>query len=238
MVNIKSLTLRDFGWLGTPYQNLIRDAISLTVSLSSLTSLVIQGQDFPPSGRHENHSVQLALLLRSQPLLECLELRSSEWDLQDCMLQSDVPRLSHLVAGSREARFLVCGRPITSLFIRSITREPGPDGWKALAASSAPITFLALDDMYHPFLEAALHSVAMHFKDVQKLSIQGAAYQILPLLIGGFPSFPYLRTLRLKAWDLNMEGTESIEDQRLDAIMYIRHRCPQFQNLEMDQKWI
>ncbi|KAG9000879.1 hypothetical protein FRB94_005102 [Tulasnella sp. JGI-2019a] len=236
MVNVKSITLHDFGWLGTPYENLVRDAISSTVSLSSLTTLIIGGQDFPKSGGHENHSSQLSLLLRSQPLLESLELGSGEWDLQNCILRSDVPRLSRLVARPHEARFLVPGRPITSLSITSIFTVPGPDEWKMLAASAVPLTFLTLDDTIDPeVLESALRSVATHFKDVQRLLIYGAAYHAFPLLVEGLPSFPSLRTLRLMAWDIDTEGKKKIDSRRLHAITCIRSVNPQFENLEIEE---
>ncbi|KAG9000878.1 hypothetical protein FRB94_005101 [Tulasnella sp. JGI-2019a] len=236
MVNVQILTLSDFGWLGTPYQNLVRDAISSTASLSSLTILTIEGKAFDISSRHEGYSLELSLLLGSLPLLECLQLPSGDWDLEGCILQSDVPYLGRLLARSQEARLLVPGRSITSLAIVQLFEVPDPDEWRFLAASAVPITFFALNDTRSPkVLKSVLRSVAKHFKDVQRLILHGSIYDMLPLLVEGLPSFSSLRTLCIMAWDIDTEGKKRIEGQRLHAITCIRSVNPQFENLEIER---
>ncbi|KAG9032548.1 hypothetical protein FRB95_001213 [Tulasnella sp. JGI-2019a] len=235
MVNIKTLLLRDFGWLGTPYQNLVHNAISSTVSLSSLTDLTLLGAAFDRPPRHEDYGLELSLLLRGLPLLECLRLQSGDWDLQGYILQSDVPRLGRLQARSHEAKLLVPGRPITGLCITELFELPDPDEWRFLAASAVPLTFFAIDDTESPeVLKSVLHSVAKHFKDVQKLRIFGCIYSTMDVLVKEFPSFPSLRNIHIRGWGIHKGGEKKVESRRLDAITHIRSVNPQFQNLAIN----
>ncbi|KAG9000886.1 hypothetical protein FRB94_005109 [Tulasnella sp. JGI-2019a] len=171
MMNVKSLTLHDFSWVGTPCQAIVCNAISSTLSFTSLTALAVEGRDF---GERREYSSQLSLILRSQPLLECLELRSGAWDLGRWIFRSGVPRLTRLVARLDEAKVLVPGRPITSLSIKHMSGPPSLDVWEALAASTAKVTALALDAGYGP-LEPSLRSIALHLQSIQELVITGVS---------------------------------------------------------------
>ncbi|KAG9032560.1 hypothetical protein FRB95_001225 [Tulasnella sp. JGI-2019a] len=144
MVNAKTLTLCDFAWLGTVSETLVRDAICSTISFTSLTTLIIDGRDFFRSGRPPGYSRELSLIIRHQPLLERLELRSGDWDLGPWILPTDVPRLTHLTSLPEEAIILVPRRPIKSLILRDMVELPDQVFWGALAASASPIHTLKI----------------------------------------------------------------------------------------------
>ncbi|KAG9032551.1 hypothetical protein FRB95_001216 [Tulasnella sp. JGI-2019a] len=241
MVNVRSLTLQDFDWLETASQTLISNALCSTTSFASLTALAIEGHNFFQPGKTGDYTSQLSLILRSQPRLERLELRSGDWDLEHWILQSDVPSLSHLMAQPSEAPVMVCGRPIRSLFIRNVLTVPTSDIWEAVARSEALIDTLTLEVIQYKDLTPTLYSASMYMKDVQKLVIHGAACQELPLLISGFPSFHYLQTLRVMVWDywdggkISVNGERTNEEERIDATIFLRSRCPRLQNLEINQ---
>ncbi|KAG9026514.1 hypothetical protein FRB95_008740 [Tulasnella sp. JGI-2019a] len=186
MVNVKSLTLSDFRWLGTSSQTLVCKAICSTTSLTSLTTLVIQGREFSQSQRHSECNRQLCLILRHQPLLERLELRSGDWDLGQWILPTDIPHLTHLTSRPEEAKFLVPGRPIASLDFKKLSLMPRMDIWDALAASTSPIRTLKVDVFQHNVLLSFLRLISSHLQDLQNLALIGPSYDTLPL---GFPHF-------------------------------------------------
>ncbi|KAG9000876.1 hypothetical protein FRB94_005099 [Tulasnella sp. JGI-2019a] len=167
MVNVKSLTLHDFHWLGTRVEDRICDVICSTVSLRFLTSLAIHCENtalWRPD-THGNYSLQLCLVLRSHPLLDRLELGPGLWDLEPWIQPSDVPRLSHLTADSDAVRVMVRGRPITTLYIPNLmdVRDVA-----ALIDSVVPITTLTFD-ILPECNESALSSIGTHIKDIQHL---------------------------------------------------------------------
>ncbi|KAG9026511.1 hypothetical protein FRB95_008737 [Tulasnella sp. JGI-2019a] len=182
MMNLKFLTLHDFEWLGSMSQDIVCDSIPPPVPLAAitLTTLVIECRSFFLTGDLEENSIQLSLILRSQPFLECLALRSGNWDLEPLIVPSDIPLLSHLMAKPREAKVLVRGRPITTLFISGMLIVSDLSVWESIAASSAPITTLTLELAYHDVLGSALALAAIYTKDVQKLVIQGVIPRELP----------------------------------------------------------
>ncbi|KAG9032554.1 hypothetical protein FRB95_001219 [Tulasnella sp. JGI-2019a] len=240
MVNIKSLTLRDFDWLETLCRGLVQNLLSVTTSLAYLTALVIKGHQFSDLSNRRDCSPQISRILLSQPLSGRLRLRSGGWDLERHIRQSDIPRLSYLKAERGEDGVIIYGGPITSLDIRFIRTVPSLDVWKALAVSTAPITSMTLNVSDH--IIPVVGMVAIYVKDVQELVINGVLFNQIPLIIDAFPSFPCLRNLHFVVWDL-WDGPKNggmckkmNEDQRMDAIESIRLRCPQFQNLEIRQK--
>ncbi|KAG8844915.1 hypothetical protein FRB96_002804, partial [Tulasnella sp. 330] len=142
MRNVKSLTLHEFEWLGTPSRDLYSDGFPSSLSL---TTLILNG---PMAHRTlktwSAYNSQLITILRHQPLLEHLELRSSAWDLQ-LLLPADVPRLTHLVSRPEDAYALVRGRPITSLTLVNTRWVPDLLIWLALEASTATVTNLRIN---------------------------------------------------------------------------------------------
>ncbi|KAG8875098.1 hypothetical protein FRB98_008074, partial [Tulasnella sp. 332] len=103
--------------------------------------------------------IKLATILRNQPLLEHLELRSRKWDMDGWLSATDLPHLRSLVAREDEARWLIPGRPITSLTFLEVDKVPEDNAWKELTASSTPITSLTAcfirKDSISPFLKSA-----------------------------------------------------------------------------------
>ncbi|KAG9031621.1 hypothetical protein FRB95_002488 [Tulasnella sp. JGI-2019a] len=240
MMNVKSLTLYDFAWLGTTSETLVRDAICSTISLTSLTSLAIQGRDFFQPGRHLHYNRELSLILRHQPLLERLELRSGDWDLGSWILPTDIPRLTHLMSPPAEAIVLVPRRPVKFLVLREMLALPDQMFWGALAASASPIHTLKVGILQHEVLLSFLHSLSVNLQDIQHLSLNGPDYEHLPMLTQGFPSLSSLRTLHVTLWDhqaCQVDGVDSDqlrEDRRADLIARVRLKCPQFESLEYD----
>ncbi|KAG9032562.1 hypothetical protein FRB95_001227 [Tulasnella sp. JGI-2019a] len=238
MVNVKSLSLRDFHWIGTPSQTRICDAICSTVSLISLTALVIQNCDVSTHERQADHKFQLRLILQHHPLLERLNLWSGHWDLGQWILPTDVPHLTHLTSRPREATVLVPGRPVTSLSLTHVLTMPNQDFWEALALSTGPIHTLKMD-IYDPeALLLFLQSLSVHLPDVRKLILDGPNYEDLPTLPQGFPSFRSLRTIHIPLIDclectLHDLGSDSQrDDQRADFTARIRLKCPRFERLD------
>ncbi|KAG9026515.1 hypothetical protein FRB95_008741 [Tulasnella sp. JGI-2019a] len=236
MMNVKSLTLHDFHWLGTPSQNLICDAICSTVSLASVTTLILQGYDFFQHKRHAGSECQLSLILRHQPLLERLELRSGNWDLEQWILPTDVPHLTYLKSGLKEAKVLVPGRPITFLAFRKMSAMPDVDVWQALTASTEPIRTLKVDIPEVNFFSSFLNIISVHLQDVQNLVLTGPGYDSLPMIIENFPPFRSLRTLHIKLWDHVDNRIENIsatlyENRRANFITHLRLESPQFESL-------
>ncbi|KAG8999099.1 hypothetical protein FRB94_006435 [Tulasnella sp. JGI-2019a] len=237
MVNVRSLTLRDFRWLKTTSaQTLISHAICSTVSLPSLTSLTIHGSDFRPETK-PNYVIQLSLILRYQPFLERLELRSGEWDLERWIFPTDLPRLTHLMSGPEEAKVLVPGRPITSLALRKLSVVPRMDVWVALTTSTSPIHALKVDVLQHDVLLSILHFISSHLQDVEDLTLNGPTYETLPLLTQGFPSLPSLRILHVTLWvhlgcEMESVCTTLREGRRADLVTRLRSECPEFKSLD------
>ncbi|KAG8994076.1 hypothetical protein FRB94_010176 [Tulasnella sp. JGI-2019a] len=180
MVNVRSLTLHDFRWLGTTSQTRICEAICSTPSFTSLTALAIQGRDFFQSRRHSDCDFQLSLILRHQPLLERLELRSGNWDLERWILPTDVPHLTHLMSRPEEAKALVPGRPITSLVLGNILAMPDQDFWEALTMSTSRIDILKVEILECEVLLPFLQLLSINLQDVQELILDGAGYEHLP----------------------------------------------------------
>ncbi|KAG9026506.1 hypothetical protein FRB95_008732 [Tulasnella sp. JGI-2019a] len=141
MMNAKSLELQDLPWLEIRIEESICNLICSTASLRSLTSLAIQCLEMSSRdlNKRRDYSRHLCLILRGHPLLERLELLPGLWDLGPWILQSHIPRLSHLAANSDTARVMIRGRPNTSLYIPNLMDVRDADTWEALAASTAPI---------------------------------------------------------------------------------------------------
>ncbi|KAG9000875.1 hypothetical protein FRB94_005098 [Tulasnella sp. JGI-2019a] len=237
MVNVKSLTLRDFHWLGTRVDDRIFNAMRSSTSLRSLTSLAVKCETKCwTSGTHENYSLQLCLVLRSHPLLERLELGPGRWDLEPWILQSDIPRLSHLTADSNAARVIVPGRPITTLYIPNLMGVRDVDTWEALAASVMPITTLAFDFLWER-KASPLCSIGIYMKDVQHLVLNCFSVMMLPRITKELPSFRCLRTLRLSVLNYSPNGRNDYEGKRTEAIIRIRSICPEFQDLKIGARW-
>ncbi|KAG8993565.1 hypothetical protein FRB93_001944 [Tulasnella sp. JGI-2019a] len=238
MVNVRSLSLRDFRWVGTPAQTRICDAICSTGTFTSLTTLIIQDYDFYQYGRHPADKFQLCLILRHLPLLERLELWTSFWEIEQRILPTDIPRLTHLIARPREAKVIVPGRPITSLSIKYILMVPGRDFMEALSMSTGSIHTLKVETMDLQHLLSFLRLLSVHVQDVQKLILDGPRYEHLPMLTQEFPSFRSLRTVCVRIFDylectLHGVGVESWrEENRADLSADIRLKCPQFERLD------
>ncbi|KAG9026508.1 hypothetical protein FRB95_008734 [Tulasnella sp. JGI-2019a] len=219
MVNVKSLTLRDFDWTGSQSETLVYGAICSTECLPSLTTLIVHGRTFYRPDQVRDHSRQLSLIIRSHPLLERLELRSGNWDLGSWIVQSDVPNLSYLMARPGDARVLIRGRPITSLFInRALTADL--DAWEAPAISAVSNICVTLHYLENGVVESVVRFVVTHFKDVQELIVNGIYFHELSSLFSSFPSFCNLRTLRFGVRNLfDGTGKKMDENQRIDAII-------------------
>ncbi|KAG9032556.1 hypothetical protein FRB95_001221 [Tulasnella sp. JGI-2019a] len=238
MVNVTSLTLHDFRWLGTPYQTRVRNAIYSSISL---TTLAIQGRDFFQPGSHSDCDFQLCMILRHQPLLERLELRSGDWDPGQWILPTDIPHLTHLMARPEEAKYLVPGRPVASLALRKMLTLPGEDIWEALTASTSPIHTLKVDIFDLQVVLPFLHLLSVHLQDLQDLALDGASYESLPMLTQGFPSFRSLRTLHLTIWvrwgrKQNRAGAALNMDRRRDLVTRVQLECPQFQSFDYSHR--
>ncbi|KAG9000882.1 hypothetical protein FRB94_005105 [Tulasnella sp. JGI-2019a] len=238
MVNVRLLTLYDFAWLGTISETLVRDAICSTISLTSLTTLVIDGRDFFRPGLPPGYNRELSLILRHQPLLERLELRSGDWDLGQWILPTDVPRLAHLMSPPAEARVLVSRRPIKSLVLRNVYALPDQVFWGALAASTGPIHTLKVDILHHVVLLSFLDSLSVNLHDIQHLTLNGPDYEHLPMLTQKFPSLPSLCTLRIILWEhqgYQMDGADIDrlrEDLRADLTARVQLGCPQLESID------
>ncbi|KAG9032559.1 hypothetical protein FRB95_001224 [Tulasnella sp. JGI-2019a] len=204
-VNVKSLKIHDFGWLGTESQTFVCNAICSTISL---TSLNIQGYVFFHPYRHPDSEFQLSVILRHQPLLERLELRD-EWNLEQWILPTDVPHLTHLTTRSEEAKIFVPGQPITSLSLREIWVMPNKD--------------------LLPFLQF----LSTHLHDVQDLTLDGPYYENVPMLTLGFPSFLSLRNFRITVREhcTPDDDDEPREIRCTDLISRVRLECPQLKYL-------
>ncbi|KAG9008721.1 hypothetical protein FRB93_006267 [Tulasnella sp. JGI-2019a] len=237
MVNVKSLTLRGFGWPRTPSQALLTGVMSLT-SLKAL--IIIENYESyypyttPNFGTLGNH------VIHHHQLLECLEFRSGGWCLERRIQQSDGPRISHLIDRPHKAGVMVYGGPVAALLIKSEGLSPNPyrwDVWKLLAAEVAPIIALTLDAPEREPFESILGLAAQYLKDIQTLVIKKVLFQEVHSLTGRLPSFCCLHTLRFIVPDLLVGGMgrKMSEEQRIDATTDIRSRCPQFRNLEIEQ---
>ncbi|KAG9032557.1 hypothetical protein FRB95_001222 [Tulasnella sp. JGI-2019a] len=230
MVNIKSLKLYELTWLGTESQTLVCNAICSTMSLTSLT---IQGYGLFHSSRHPDSDSQLSAILRHQPLLERLELEG-EWDLEQWILPTDVPHLTHLMSRPGEAKFFIPGRPIASLSLMEIRAAPDKDFWEALSTSASSIHTLKVNILKDGALLPVLQLLSTHLRDVQDLSLEGPYYENLPMLTAGFPSFLSVRTLHLTVWEhcCPIHKEEHINNLRTDLIARVQLECPQLESLE------
>ncbi|KAG8865644.1 hypothetical protein FRB97_004542, partial [Tulasnella sp. 331] len=88
---------------------------------------------------------ELAMILKSQPLLKRLELRIGKWDMDMWLSPTGLSHLHSPVVNEEEARMLIPRRPITSLTLLGVDKVLDDDAWKDLATSSTLITSLTFD---------------------------------------------------------------------------------------------
>ncbi|KAG9000881.1 hypothetical protein FRB94_005104 [Tulasnella sp. JGI-2019a] len=178
MVNLKSLTFRGYAWP----EEVPPSALLFTITyLPSLTTLIII-EDYRYYYPLPSYSTQIGSVLSRRPLPERLQLESGGWDLERHILQSDVPRLSHLMPQPHRAKVMVYEGCVTSLLIRSRLALPSPYGrnlWKLLATPEAPVTTLTLDTLEPKDLRSILGLVSQHIRDVQTLFIEGVLFEEL-----------------------------------------------------------
>ncbi|KAG8871487.1 hypothetical protein FRB97_008650 [Tulasnella sp. 331] len=235
MSNLKSMTIRDFDWLWTASHSVVAPS----VAGASLTALFITGSAFRCPGRRAGYELELAMILKSQPLLERLELRSGKWDMEEWLTPKDLTHLHTLVAGEADARRLIPGRPITSLTLHYVTRVLDNNAWQGLAASSEPITSLTFSVSRKEFIPPILQSAAKHMEALESICASSLCIEHLGKVYENFPTFKRLRYLSVtmrECWhnDTKLKeeyltdlrtgvqmGSPSIEHVRLGPALYI-----------------
>ncbi|KAG8884102.1 hypothetical protein FRB98_002627 [Tulasnella sp. 332] len=164
--NLRSLYLYDHDWWYNPAFVQARYSLSHL----ALTSLTIRGSGLR-GVRGPHHEPNIVPILRLQPILERLDLRLGKWDMES-IGPCDIPDLATLSAGTDEARFIVPGRPITSLTL-SVKRLEEEEVWKDISASTRRLTSLTLDVLRcGMLLPQTLEMAAAHMTGVESLTLQ------------------------------------------------------------------
>ncbi|KAG9003905.1 hypothetical protein FRB94_002822 [Tulasnella sp. JGI-2019a] len=225
--NLRSLYLHDHDWWWNPA---FFPAYS-SVSHLALTSLTIRG-----SGYRGVHGISfepdIAPILRLQPLLEHLDLRLGQWNMET-LGPYDIPDLTTLSAGVDEARFIVPGRPITSLKL-SIRRMEEDEAWRNMSASTRRMSSLTLDVLRCGMLLCVtLEMAAMYMVHTENLTIHSLkAHDITPA-IDMFGSFSNLRTLRIKI-NKDSEDTPAVDSIQEALMEECKRACPSLQILSVE----
>ncbi|KAG8869094.1 hypothetical protein FRB98_002862, partial [Tulasnella sp. 332] len=190
MVNLNSLTIHSFNPLWSVSYRRVRP----TLDAICLTTLIITGPSFRWPNPNPGDERELAMILKSQPLLQHLELRSGKWDMGEWLSPVDLSHLHSLAAREEDARRLIPGRPITSLTLFDIDKVLDESSWQELAASSTStydLTFcVTRKDLITPFLQSAAKHLELESLRVTFLPIEHVAK-----VYENFPVFSRLRSL-------------------------------------------
>ncbi|KAG8878403.1 hypothetical protein FRB97_002484 [Tulasnella sp. 331] len=233
MENLRLLDLVDVRsntWLPSGSFQLLKDAAqhlsltSLHLPLFTIESAIGLQQGL----RHVSAEPDILVFLRQQPRLEHLSLYD---DHLEGLQPTDIPNLRSLATTASHAKIIVPGRPITTMSLLFGMEVETERLWKALAASSGPLTDVTLQSAGFPDFELHCQAMAVHLPRITSLTLKtfhigfdDTVSESLRLLSALHP-LTHLRTLRV--------GLASFRTDTHEVWCGLRSACPNIEQISV-----